>query len=740
MTDVAEFEQFRPRTWLEAFPWLRAASADYSHEPWWDNAIDDDDWQDYDTVLSWISESAMERFTHWTIGQLFPGLPPGLSLRRLQVPTRAANVLARGSYRTAADISELTIEEIIDWKNVGIATVDAILRALAGASTSVPTPNVGVIDGRLSAPRRVDTSLVQAWPPAPKRSSLMDDLSIIASWKVTSGLPSAPLIGEPLAPGTPDEVLKARQRIDTIAADGVLEGLELEMDAATLLEGALATLEPRASRILELRVFADHPLTLDDLGREFDITRERIRQIEGKARAAMLNAITEGQLGWVVTAARSLIGSVRPLSELVELLPALGRVVKSVGQPVWRVLDRLDDAYEIEAGWCATPTLSAAMDMTVTQLRERADQFGVVRIEELELIEANTSARPDEWTRKWLEACGYVIDGANVLTRTQSVNDYAAAILSIHGEPMSSEEILDRFVFKRTAGALRNALSIDDRFERVDRDRWALHEWGVEVYAGIRSVIRKELAKAGGTIPLDTLVEHITSRYSVMASSVIAYASAPPFELRKGVVGPAGSSREDRKPPERTARLYRRGESWIYRVRVNHEHLRGAGYPAPSAITTILGMEYGDRVELASKLGEQSLYWTGIQPSFGTIRRFLLEYDVATGTEVFLVIGDNRTFDVEVIDDEKSGDELLDALVLIGAPRDLGLESALKALAGAIRLPDESPVVSIIGAYRDRGDSDIADLLTATRPRLESGKSATRASHSADVYDIMALL
>ena len=67
-------------------------------------------------------------------------------------------------------------------------------------------------------------------------------------------------------------------------------------------------------------------MTLDQLGQKHDVTRERIRQIEGKATGAMLGFISEGgALAEVAEAARDLIGTIRPLDELLELIPALGR-------------------------------------------------------------------------------------------------------------------------------------------------------------------------------------------------------------------------------------------------------------------------------------------------------------------------------------------------------------------------------------------------------------------------------
>lgn len=736
MTDDPGFDDSSPRRWLDAFPWLRSVSPDRAETPWWEDTIDDAANHERWRRLAQIADLAMGRLTRWTIGQIYPGLPPDLILATLDLPTRAVNALGRGGYTTAGQLTGLTLDEIIGWRQVGIGTVDAIMRELADASTTLPTPNIasGGAPYATYAVKPAEGAQQPEW-----MLSLIADLAQVATWKTAIGLPTEPLLGSPLPSQTPNDVLKARLRLDELSANDILDDRELEMDAAGLLDDALRALDTRAVQILEQRLFADEPTTLDQLGTRFEVTRERVRQIEGKARAAMADALADGPLDMVASTVRSLIGTIRPLSDLLRLMPALAREVESVGQPAWRVIDRLDDAYEIEEGWCVLPTLTAAKDWTWTQLRERADHYGVVRIEDIDLVDAASPEQTDDLTKEWLARCGYIVDGDNVLTRTQSVGDYAAAILSINGSPMSSQEIIDRFAFERSAGSLKNAMSIDDRFERVDRDRWALTEWGMDAYAGVRSVIRQELANAGGRIAVETLLEKITGKYSVTSSSVIAYASAPPFESSGGVVRLASASREVRKPPERTSRLFRRADAWVYRVRISHDHLRGSGSVAPVAIASILGLQYGDRTQLESDLGPQSINWIGTQPAFGTIRRFLLEHDVPADTDVFLVIGDDKTFAVDVADD-LCGDPLTDALCLVGAPRDLDIESARQAFAAAIRIPADSPVVSIIGGYRERGDSDIADLLTTIRQSLETGAPAENVAPSANVDDILGLL
>ena len=157
-------------------------------------------------------------------------------------------------------------------------------------------------------------------------SSLIDDLTTVATWYATVGLPGQPLLGAPVPAGTPDEIVKARQRIESLAATDVLTEDELELDIAGLLRRRPRMLDPRAAQVLGQPPVRRQPITLDQLGQQHDVTRERIRQIEGKARGAMLGFISEGgPLAEVADSARALIGTIRPLDELLELIPALGR-------------------------------------------------------------------------------------------------------------------------------------------------------------------------------------------------------------------------------------------------------------------------------------------------------------------------------------------------------------------------------------------------------------------------------
>lgn len=500
------------------------------------------------------------------------------------------------------------------------------------------------------------------------------------------------------------------------AGTGRLVRTGRDLDVAALVAEAVERLEPRTLQVLSARLLAEPP-SLDQLGAEHGVTRERIWQIETGAHGKLLSVVP---LALVAESARSLVGTLAPLDDLLAAMPALAQTVPGLDQPAWRVMQWLDGTYEISDGWCAAPSLRAAAAATRKQLLERADDCGVVRMAELDLVQCADPASRLELTASWLRRLGCVLHGGCVLTRTRTIADYGASLLSVAGKPLSSREITDRFGTAHTLSTVRKAMRADDRLERIDTDRWALKAWDLGAYAGIRRAIAEQIAQYGGEVALDALIEYLTSRFSVTASSVTSYATAPPFRIRAGMISHTERHRAARKTPQQTRRLFRHDGAWRYRVRVTTGHLKGSGSPAPTAIAGILGLHSGQTRQLDcrdTKLDPQTFSWARPQPSFGTIRRFLTGRDggpdVAPGTDVFLVIADDGTFDCEPAR-ELTGDPLTDALSLAGAPETAGPG----ALAIAIGLPPGTPMASVIAACRNRGDTDIADLLTGVRGEL----------------------
>lgn len=361
--------------WLDVFPWLQATSAGQRTRPWWSESIGDTGADERRVRLNRVTEAALERLSAWSVGQVFPRLGDVL-LSDLPMPTRALNALRRYGCRTFGDLAGVELRDVLSWQQVGAGTVFSILYGLAEASIESPDDVPDEPGWTADVPPEPEVPSVELQPTL--LAPVLGDLKAIAVWFATVGRPKEEMFGSNRESILPESVAAAFSRIDSLRAEDLLESSAVSQDIAVLLDEALGTLAQNATEILARRLLSDSPLTLEQLGQGFGVTRERVRQIEAKGRAALLDRLTaDTALGESARCVAAVIGTVRPLGALLEQMPALARDVESVNRPAWLVLDRLDDSYEISDGWCAVPTIAEAQLRTRTQLEERADDYGV---------------------------------------------------------------------------------------------------------------------------------------------------------------------------------------------------------------------------------------------------------------------------------------------------------------------------------------------------------------------------
>jgi RNA polymerase sigma-32 factor len=79
---------------------------------------------------------------------------------------------------------------------------------------------------------------------------------------------------------------------NSASQEQVLVAEEETQNRLAALREALGVLKPRERRIFEARHLSDEPLTLEELSAEFGVSRERVRQIEGRAFEKVRGAVT----------------------------------------------------------------------------------------------------------------------------------------------------------------------------------------------------------------------------------------------------------------------------------------------------------------------------------------------------------------------------------------------------------------------------------------------------------------
>nr|WP_274608076.1 sigma factor-like helix-turn-helix DNA-binding protein [Bifidobacterium pongonis] len=475
----------------------------------------------------------------------------------------------------------------------------------------------------------------------------------------------------------------------------------------------LFSLDEREHAIVIQRIMSDHPSTLDELGKEFGITRERVRQVEKTLRDT-LSSLLDGEfhmserLGAMFEAE----GPILRYSTAVRLVPELDITLEPEGLPVLPLIAAVcSPEFSVSDGWLASPSIDDAVKLVKTDLPQAADKYGVV-----DLTPSASHASSEQREREnrnfadWLSYSGIIMykDHA-IIGRAQ--NDRAVAVLSIEGHPLTTDEIAER-IGAGNARSMRNRLADDERIMRVDVSSWGLRDWNLEEYSGIRQEIRERIERNGGSVKLDDLMDELCSQFSISSKSVMTYAASLPFASSNGVVTLAGAERFDvpDADPYGTPRLFRIDGGWALRTTVNAEHARGSGSILPLAVAHILGMRFGDSAELASPLGTQSVYWTGTNVNLGTIRRFIQAGVIGVGDEAFLKFMDDGSFALEPAR-SLNGDALHDALALACCPETSDDRRAFDALRETLGNRDCSSFATLTELFAQRGDGDIADLL-----------------------------
>jgi RNA polymerase primary sigma factor len=165
----------------------------------------------------------------------------------------------------------------------------SIKRALANQSKTIRLP-VHMVD-KIAKMRRISTLLAEALGREPTDEELADEIGLprrkMAMLKQASQRPTS--LDAPINEG---ESTEFGDVIGDERATNPLDSLT-DKNLHGELDGLLSVLDDRERRIIDERfgLNGKKPLTLEEVGREFGVTRERIRQLQNSALTKMRRAL-----------------------------------------------------------------------------------------------------------------------------------------------------------------------------------------------------------------------------------------------------------------------------------------------------------------------------------------------------------------------------------------------------------------------------------------------------------------
>lgn len=256
-----------------------------------------------------------------------------------------------------------------------------------------------------------------------------------------------------------------------------------------LVDELFGALDDRQRAIARDRLYAANRVTLDELAQRFSVTRERIRQIERDLRdhvEAWLGGPEAAALVAHVTWLRGRLGSAVPADDLAAAVPWHRAELKTLSIPTWRFVRTLLTGYDQADGWL----VSGGAD----ELREKTRQLfadGPRPMGEAVSMVTQLGVREDVAERWILSVPQLRVLDQHVVPWPRSINEKAEAVLAVAGRPLTPEEIQERIGEDYSLVGIRNQLTADERFLRVDRNKYGLSRWGGDEYLGIREMIAR---------------------------------------------------------------------------------------------------------------------------------------------------------------------------------------------------------------------------------------------------------
>ena len=473
--------------------------------------------------------------------------PAGLDrciLDGLPLEVRTRNCLLQAGLMEGA--SPLTVYELLRIANFGrkslgdlLFVVDDFLSECIKSARTDPAPE-DVEDGEEEEPREGAADATPEPSGAPWERARKALSPLLAAAVELNGTKT-------LADALTPECMRLASRMgmaaefEEIRVDQVVEGTPGPAAVVVMrLKAQLDRLSPRQSIIIEQRVLSTPPKTLEEVAARFDVTRERIRQIQAKVERR-LRAAFGNELRIVAGALREQLGNMVTEGavnrRIDELLPDdLGWRAESVKKLFRQVLINKMGLTLYQGVYLDERTLEE-LEMIRASTRRLADDVGLV--DEEELI---ASLPSEEWRRLWpwvRERCEFYELFGSLGIRDSGKARAKAALVSI-GRPATREEI------GRMCGFSENKtgshLSVIPSVVKADKDRWGLKEWVDDEYDGITGEIIQRIDEDGGATTIERLLTELPSKFGVNPMSVRAYMQTAKFVIKDGWISLASKS------------------------------------------------------------------------------------------------------------------------------------------------------------------------------------------------------
>jgi predicted transcriptional regulator len=543
------------------------------------------------------------------------------------------------------------------------------------------------------------------------------DAAYIALLSFAGGLPLSTIAGL-AADEEPTGALGAmmsKVMLDDLGPDTehILGGLK-HIDPVAIFIDFFDGLPGRDQRILWERL-ASHPRTLEGVASRSGLSRDRVRRIVNRLRSDFEALVSADAMSTQRSAmARKAIGG---LVDIEDVATVLHRVLPMSAHLAPDLLE-LFFFLLFPAGTFFRYQERSPLHVTAEARQVLEEVHGRALTEGLSLEEFTGTVSALGWIEDmdvFLSSIGLSVLDGQVLAKNISRNDRAVLLLRKEGAPLPFDSIVEALGEER-ARSLRNGLLTDERIVRVDRDVFALAEWGLPIYTSVRDLVRQEVERAGGQARIADIKASLSARFSITPAMVVAQSRSPEFAMvAPGVIRMRveGEAFDDVEMPLESLRdCVRIGRRWALRVEVGSALLKGHSVTLPPGLGRHFGVPKGRNARLVTdRSGTISLGRNGITDTVGRLRWVAEELGLSEGAVLFILLpersGGRISFSGVARRTLDGARPARRAGLLLGMQDDLTLAAA----RGALGLTRGSRPADVVDRLRSRGEDGLAVLV-----------------------------
>jgi hypothetical protein len=315
--------------------------------------------------------------------------------------------------------------------------------------------------------------------------------------------------------------------------------IKLSFQPKQVTKKLLSNLNERGQDVLVKRYGLDakntSKATLEAIGKKYNITRERVRQIEEHSLAAIRKSDSYKD---VVKYFEELHGVINDIGGIVSEQDLLEEISKTesvqnhvhfmlvVGNPFFKKKE--DDHFAHR--WYLNEELAEQVENSIKKLYESLSDEDIIPENEiiqnflLHISNLSENYKNEEVIKRWLRLSKKIasnplgewgrVESSNI--NIKGIRDYAYLVIRKHGSPIHFREVADLInkLFGKRAhvATCHNELIKDPRFVLVGRGLYALTDWG---YSNgiVKDVIKDVILKHGPMKKEDIIQKVLKERY-----------------------------------------------------------------------------------------------------------------------------------------------------------------------------------------------------------------------------------